>query len=879
MKKTLLILAVPFVTLLATIWGVLNIFLPEADLRHYVGFCEEQKDEQKELSYPDEHFFAQRTYPDFTLDVAEFQKRIDDIRTAEIARTTAKSNGNSDGFLADWTVEGPGNIGGRINEVTVDPTNSNIIYAGLSRGGVFKTTDGGNTWFPIFDGQPFLSVGEITLDPVNPNIIYVGTGDENISASFSTGDGVWKSPDGGATWQHLGLQEGRVVSTILINPNNTNQIFVGCMGNPEQRDENRGLYRSDDGGSSWQKVLYIDNDAGIIDMVMSPSDAQVIYAASWNRIRNLTETITQEQDAKIWKSSDGGNNWVELTNGLPGNYLSRIGLTISKQNPNKLYAVYAGVDEQIENIYKTEDGGNTWYPTAPSGSLSNVTGGMGWFFGKIAVHPSDDEQLYLLGVEGWRSYDGGQNWSLFTPQWWLYEVHADKHDITFVDDNTFLLATDGGLYKTTDAGDSWEDIENITNTQFYRVAVNPFRPGFYAGGAQDNGTTMGNANDINNWPRIFGGDGFKPIFHPIDSTIFWVETQFGNLNVTTDGGDNYENFTDGIGQEDRINWDMPYMISKTDPYTLYCGTQYVYITQSGTTPNWQQISPDLTDGDIYGARFHTISTLDNSAFSDQILYVGTSDGNVWRTLNAGTTWDNVTGNLPERYVTCVLASPHQTNTVFVSISGYKGNAFEPHIFRSSNNGSNWQSIDGDLPPIAINDILVLPEDTTDNTIFAATDAGVFATFNGGTNWRRVGDNMPFVSIFDIDYDAENHKLIAGTFARSIQSFPLDSIVNYASLSVGFQQTVLPNNISLSVYPNPTCNYFTIKNSEALLEKNNDLLLSIYTIDGKVLLQKPLKKSNDAANIYTGNLPKGMYMVDVSNQKQHYFTGKLLLTEK
>lgn len=838
---------------------------------------DKEKNEGEELNQPYEHYFIQRTYPDFSIDVDEFQRRIQKIRDTEMAKLTAKAEGGSNGFDVAWSLEGPTNIGGRINEVAVHPNNSQIIYAGLARGGVFKTTDGGANWFPIFDNQPFLSVGEITLDPSNPDIVYIGTGDENISISFNTGDGVWKSVDGGNNWQHLGLAEGKVVSTILVNPNNSNQIYVGCMGNPEVRDENRGLYRSNDGGTTWEKILYVDNDAGIIDIVMSPTDPQRLYAASWNRIRNLTESITQEQDSKIWRSSNGGNTWEELTVGLPGNYLSRIGLAISKQNPNKLYALYVSTNEDVENIYKTEDGGNTWFPTIEPGTLGNVLGNFGWYFGKIALHPNDDEQLYLLGVDGWRSYDGGGTWELFTPNWWTYEVHADKHDLTFIDDNSFLLATDGGLYRSDNEGFDWTDIDFIPNTQFYRIAVNPHMSGVYAGGAQDNGTTMGNANNMGNWPRIFGGDGFKPIFHPTDPDIFWVEMQSGNVSVTTDGGMEYMSFIDGIAEDDRRNWDTPYLLSKTNSFTTYYGTYRVYRNQNGAIPGWQIISPDLTDGNIYGDRFHSISTMDDSPLSDQILYVGTSDGNVWRTLDAGSTWDNITGNLPDRYVTSVLASSHQAGTVFVSISGYKGNGFEPHVFRSLNNGTTWQNINGNLPPIAVNDLLVLPEDTTDNTIFAATDAGVYATLNGGNSWQRIGSNMPFISVFDIDYDAPNKKLIAGTFARSILSFPLDSIINYESPSVSIQPAADNNAVSLSIYPNPASDYLAINmshNGETNMPA--PLMLTIYSTNGVLALQKQINTSSDLHNIYVGNLRKGMYLVQLTDAKNKYNSMKLLL---
>lgn len=742
-----------------------------------------QRPDTHKLMMPNEHFYFQRAYPDFDMPVSVVQNA---LRQAQ-SQAAAKQAG--EGFDADWLIEGPSNIGGRINAIAAHPTNADIIYVGSSRGGIHKTTDGGTTWQAIFDEPLFNSIGDITISPHDANTIYVGTGDVNISSFFSVGDGVYRSTDAGATWQNIGLNNVGIISKVIIDPNNANRIFVGAMGNPLVRDEHRGLYRSDDGGATWQKVLYIDDDAGIIDLVIDRNQPNILYAASWNRIRNLQETITHEQDSRIWKTSDGGNTWQILSNGLPDHQQSRIGLAMATQNTNRLAAVYVDSTETLLGVFVSNDGGAAWEQTATADAFGgDPLGGFGWYFGKIAFDPADDQRLFVLGVDMFQSLDGGYSWELATPIWFTYEVHADKHALEFDAEGGILLGTDGGVYRSTDGATTWEDIEFIPNTQFYRVAVNPHIPNMYCGGAQDNGTTMGNADMIDNWPRLFGGDGFQAVFHPDLPDLWYVETQWGNISYTQDNGNNFDSADDGINPSDRRNWDMPYMMSSHPEHSLLAGTYRMYRSDSNNPPNYTAISDDLTDGNIYGDRFHNISTIDQSVLTPDYYYAGTSDGNVWRSLDGSNTWENINGTLPDRYVTAVKASPHALNTVYVSISGYKGNDTEPHLFRSTDNGNNWTAISGDLPPMAVNDILVLPEDTTDQILMAATDAGVYLTADGGSTWVRLGSNMPIFSIFDIDYDVRNHKLVAATFARSIMSFDLSQVIDFegGNASVGIE---------------------------------------------------------------------------------------------
>ena len=713
---------------------------------------------------PSEHFFLQKSYPDPTFDIRGYEQAMT-IARRQKQPSTRSSN--------EWVVQGPGNIGGRINTVAIHPTNNDIIYVGSTAGGVHKTTDGGLTWLPIFDDFAYLAIGAITLDPSDPEIVYVGTGDPNITGYPFIGDGVYKSMNGGQTWMHIGLQDQRIVSRIIVDPTDSLTIFVATMGLPFERNNDRGLYKSTDGGLSWSEVLFVSNQAGIIDLVMDPFNPDVLYAASWDRVRNNQESIIYGPGAVIWKSTDNGDSWTLLSTGLPPTPQGRIGLTISQQTPGLLYALYVDVNSAMEGVYKTTNAGNSW--TDVSGDVNpNILGGFGWYFGQIRVSPTNDDEIWALGVNLHRSQNSGTNWFQVGPSWNTYQVHADKHDLQFTANGDIYLTTDGGLYKSTDNGATWADIENIPNTQFYRVGVNPHQPTTYYGGAQDNGSTSGNLANINSWSRIYGGDGFQMRFDPVNANLFYAETQRGNLVYTNNGGNSFQSHSNNINNSDRRNWDMPFILSVHDRNRHYTGTYRVYRTIFGAGSNWAPISPDLTDGNIFGSSFHTISTVHESPVDGDVLYAGTTDGNVWVSTDFGANWIDVTDSLPNRYVSSVKASPTDSATAFVSHSGYKYNDFFPHIHKTTDHGATWTDISGDLPPLAINDVYLYPTD--EDIIFVATDGGVYATLDGGNDWERLGNNMPMIPVYDLEIEPTTNILIAGTHARSIMTYELDQFL-------------------------------------------------------------------------------------------------------
>ncbi|MFT5763824.1 MAG: photosystem II stability/assembly factor-like uncharacterized protein, partial [Saprospiraceae bacterium] len=801
--------------------------------------------------YPNDLFYFQRSYPYKKFDIKAYEAGLNDVLARKAQRNT------SPGFDEPWTNQGPGNIGGRVNTVAVHPSDENILYLGFATGGVFKTTDGGSNWSPIFDDQPFLAIGDIALDPNDSETVYVGTGDVNITGYPAIGNGVYKSTDGGLSWTHLGLTNQRIVSKIIVNPNDSDIVYVSCMGLPFERNNDRGLYKSTDGGLNWEQVLFVSDQSGIIDMVMNPANPQIIYAASWDRIRNNEESVVYGPNAKIHKSTDGGTTWSVLTNGLPLGEQGRIGLAMAETDPDILVCMYVATNQNLEGIYRTEDGGDLWteIPSGFSNGLgSNVLGGFGWYFGQIRIHPTNDNWIYLLGVRAWLTTNNGIFWATATNGSNL-TPHVDYHDLVFNFNNDVIVGNDGGAYKKAANSLNYTDIESIPATQFYRVAYDPHHPEDYYGGTQDNGSNKGNANNINAWSTVLGGDGFQMRFHPTNPDIVFAETQNGNIFRSSTGLSGFISSTSGINPSDRKHWDMQYFISPHESDRLYTGTYRVYKSQTSGAPFWEAISPDLTDGIIYGSSFHTITTLTESALVEDLLYVGTTDGNVWRTEDGGTIWDSLHATLPNRYITSIKVSPDLEDNVFVCVSGYRYNEYIPRVYKSTDRGDNWTSIAGNLPDLAVNDIIILPGQN-DQILFVATDAGIYATTNGGLNWELLGTNMPMVTTYDMEWNEANNQLVAGTFGRSVYTYPIDSLLNNLDPPIDIAGQILTpfgegvDSVSIAITGDITQNIQTDVNGDYAIENISSSTACIIT---------PVKNLN---------IRNGLSTIDILNLQKH-----------
>lgn len=778
---------------------------------------------------PAETLFLAKHFPDKTPDYQAMEAA---HRSALIKMQAGQRTDGS------WKLEGPANIGARINTIAMHPTDKDILYVGFADGGLWKTTNGGRDWSPIFDNQIWQSIGSICIDPVNPNVVYVGTGDPNVSGYPRAGGGLYKSTDAGSTWKYMGLDETRIISRILVHKNAPNTVYAAAMGAPFFKHNDKGVYKSTDGGITWNQSLLINDSTGVSEIIIHPENEQILYAVGWNRVRNYKKSLVSGPDARVYKTIDGGKNWQILSNGLPQGSFTRMGICLAESDPDVVYVQYTNAQTlNLESIYKSTDGGNSFQlhtQGTENGLPGSALGGFGWYFGKIRVNPSNPNDIFLLGVGLYRYYPEEGVWRTVLDDNSENNPHADKHDLIFRDDEMYL-ATDGGLYKGQLYGNpAWQDIENIPTTQFYRTAVNPHEPEFFYGGAQDNGTSVGNAEALNEWQRIWGGDGFQMAFRPDDPNVMYVETQNGNIAVTPDGGNTWDGATDGLSGS--RHWDMQYIISQHNPDVLYTGTDKFYQSTSGIFPQWQAISGDLVDNSS-DALIHQFTTLAESPLDPGVLYCGTSDAMVWNSIDGGLTWNRITNGLPVKYISSIKASPASISTVYVSQTGYKANDNTPHLFRSDDYGSTWVSVAGNLPPYAINDVLILPNGN-DNVLFAATDGGVYITTNGGDQWERLGNNMPLIPVFDMDYDGQNNKLVAATFARGIQSFSLDQI------GVGLQTGVKETTSIWAVTP-------TLVKDKIELKGNFPNVIEIWNIKGNRVGHYQNESSIDLAHLKTG----------------------------
>jgi photosystem II stability/assembly factor-like uncharacterized protein len=806
-----------------------------------------QKKEDK--LYPNDIWYQQRAYPN-GFSEALYLKRLNEVKL-QAKQTSIKT---ADLNLS-WQLEGPGNIGGRFNVLKQDPINSNIIYAGAANGGIFKTTDGGNTWSPIFDDLAFLSIGAIEINPNNSNTIYVGTGDRNFGGHSHIGNGMYKSIDGGNTWNHLGLAQTGIVTKVIINPSDTNMLYASTLGNTFEKTTERGVYKSIDGGMSWNQILFISDSSGVADMVMDPTNSDVIYASGYNRLNNFSAHRVSGPAAKVFKTIDGGLNWSILNGGLPTTNESRVGLEIDQNNPNTVYAIYIGESNlDIKDIYKSTDGGNNWLPMTihSNGVPTDMMGNFGWYFGELFVNPYNSNHIMIGGVDMFQTLDGGLSWNQNVPDWWTYDVHADKHDVLFIDSTTFIIATDGGLYKTTDNGQNWTDIENIPVTQFYHIEVDPHSDN-YAGGAQDNGTSYGNSLSLNFWQKHYGGDGFRVTYLQNSPGDKIYETQNGGI-VYEDATSNTTNISPNVVSPDRTNWDTPYFINENTG-EFFVGTSKIMLMQNVPNGSYTDISSDLTKvgiGQPNGLdRYHTISEIEGVNNNEDMIFVGTNDGLVWRGDRISGNWifTNVTGNLPNRYVTEIKSSTN-TNTIYVSFSGYDENDYTPHLFKTNDFGNTWESIAGDLPQMPVNDISIINGFTDDAYLFAALDGGVYFTSNGGVNWFYLGVDIPLVTVSDIEIDYANQKLIAGTFSRSMYSYDISSILSLVNINENAP-------LNLSVYPNPA-------NHQIHITTQSKGGFNLYNANGQLVLSESITSKNTTISI--SNLKNGVYFYQFNTAK-------------
>lgn len=679
---------------------------------------------------------------------------------------------------------GPALMSGRINDMEAHPTNPRIIYAGTAGGGVWKSNDAGTTFNPIFDDY-CQSIGAVEVDPNNPdNVIYVGTGETWTRNSVSIGDGLYKSNDGGTTWNKLGFEKSERIANIIVNPNNSNEVYVAVLGALWSDSDERGVYKTTDGGATWNKVLYVDQTTGCADLAMDPNNPNILYASMWEFRRTGWSFNSGGDKSALYKSTDGGATWNKIHNGFPEGKLGRLAIAVAPTDSNILYTVIEAEDDARKGLYRSDDAGANWK------QLNNDFGitVRPFYFSRIVVDPKNADVVVKGGLTGSISRDGGKTFKS------LGNMHSDIHDVIFdINDSDRIYAgTDGGVYRSWNGGTTMEIVENLPLSQFYHISVDDAEPYNVYGGLQDNGSWYGPSSSgggitARDWNSIGGGDGFRVLKHPTKNIIY-SEMQ-GAANVWRYDAENKLVKTiqplPQKGHDDlRFNWNAPMAVSTHQPDRFYMGSQYVHKSEDmGDT--WTIISPDLTTNDAAkqnqedsgglsmdnsGAENHTtIFTIAESPVDQNVIWVGTDDGNVQVTTNGGKTWTNTTPNIPglpaNTWCYHIEASVHGKGTAYAVFDGHTTGDMKAYAYKTTDYGKTWTNIITDDVEIFARNI---QEDYVNpDVLFLGTEFGLYITIDGGKKWAKFTNNMPATAVHFIDLQKRTNDLVMGTHGRGV----------------------------------------------------------------------------------------------------------------
>ena len=800
---------------------------------------------------PDSWMFKQRSFPDGRIRHGVIRSELRSVQQRLNLR-------NSSPY--EWQSVGPVNIGGRITALAGPRDDTTVIYAGTSVGGLFRSSDAGETWQVVFEKPGAMSIGDVAVAESDTEIIYLGTGESNgssISGAFF-GDGMYRSDDGGLTWQHKGLTESHHIGRIAIDPDDPQRVFVAATGHLYGKNEERGIYRSHDSGDSWEKVLYISDSTACIDLVMHPVNHDTLYCSTWERLRYPHVRSYAGPTSGVYRSYDGGDTWEQIATEITGEVdLCRIGIAISDFNPARLYMTTT--ENPITNVfhgfYMSDDNGDSWM-RVDDGSLQNAFASFGWFFGNVRVEPGKPDEVYVLGLYTHKSYDGGTTWEFHT----LNDVHVDQHALLI---NPLypafrIAGNDGGIYKSDDSGGNWQHNETMATTMFYTCTIDPHDPDRIFGGAQDNGTLRKHSGIADKWEQILGGDGFNVIVDPLDSAIIFAETQWGGLRRSTNGGANWAYIPPVLEPWDRTNWNTPIALDLNNPETIYYGSSRLYRSDARGL-NWYPLSNDLTNQDPNvngGAGEGSLSTIAIASHNSEIILVGTDDGNVQFTKNGGVTWELISANLPVRYVTKVAFDPHDVNAFYVTLSGYRDQDYLAHVLRTADQGLTWLDISAVLPEVPVNDIIPDPHIT--GALYVATDMGVWQTNDFGSSWEILGEGMPLTIVTDLDFDEKTRTLAAATYGRSMYTVDLSADPSPVQDADGVADC------EVRVYPNPATDRVTIE----LPGYRTDMIeLSLIDRSGRVVYRSGKQSgANGRVEIDLANmqLPAGLYVLTSGN---------------
>ena len=701
-----------------------------------------------------------------------------------------------------WRCIGPANMGGRIDDFAVVEGNPDIIYVATASGGVWKTINNGVTWEPIFDDQNTSTIGDVTVSPSHPDIVWVGTGEPNNRQSSSWGDGVYKSSDGGKSWKNMGLGDTHHIGRIAIDPADPDIVYVAALGHLWGPNKERGLFRTTDGGRTWKNTLSIDENTGCVDVAMDPENPSTLYAAAYQRRRRGWGFIGGGPGSGLYKTTDGGESWVKLTDGehgLPIGVIGRIGIDIYRNNPNVVYAI---IEHKQGGVFRSEDKGLTW-------KKMSSTNPRPMYYSKIRIDPNNDQRIWVLGAAMYVSEDGGKSFRTD----YVRLIHGDHHAMWINPDNSnhMIVGSDGGIYLSYDRGKTWDFVNSLPIGQFYELGYDMRKPYYVYGGLQDNGTwggpsatwySRGISND--EWIRIGGGDGFYVQVDPTDYTTIYAESQNGYLfRFDLKSGESKFIRPEPKDEKEtyRFNWNTPILISPHDPKTIYYGGNKLFISRDrGET--WEE-TIDLTtqqDRDKLplmdtlpdkstlsrhdGIAFYgDIITISESPLKQGLLYVGTDDGNLQVSQDGGKTWKNVIDKVPgvpeHTYVSRVIASHHEESTAYATFDGHRNDDFKPYVFITTDYGESWKNISSNLPAGGtVNVIREHPRNPY--LLFVGTERGAYFSIDRGGKWIKFKNDFPIVPVDDIAIHPRDNDLIFGTHGRSI--WILDDITPLEQLS-------------------------------------------------------------------------------------------------
>ena len=703
---------------------------------------------------------------------------------------------------------GPALMGGRISDLAVVERRPQTFYLGTATGGLWRTDNHGTSWTPLFDDQPTSTIGDVELHQANPNLIWVGTGEPQNRQSSPWGNGVYKSTDAGATWTHMGLEETKHIGRILIDPRDPDIVYVAAVGDLWGPNPQRGVFRTTDGGRSWESVLYVDEHTGAIDMAMDPADPRTIFAAMYQRRRTGFGFNGGGPGSGLYRTVDGGETWVELTEGLPSGDKGRIGVAVYRGDGNIVYALVeadarasggGGGGDGSDNeggLFRSTDRGETW-------EKMSDTNPRPMYYSHVHIDPSNPDRIYVLGSALMVSDDAGKTFRSDGAE----QIHVDHHALWINpnDPDHLIIGTDGGVAASWDGTEHWRMFDNIALGQFYTIAYDMRDPYYVCGGLQDNDPWCGPSNTRSfhgirhqDWYETAYGDGFWTVVDPTDSTIVFSESQHGNMNrydVVTGEKTPMRPITGprengDTAKEYRFNWNAPLVISRHDPATIYLGGNYL-MRSPDRGMSWEEVGGmdlskqmDRADLTIMGVpidepmmsandgipAYGTLTTVAESRFTPDVVFAGTDDGNLQVTRDGGETWENVVDNIPDlpdrTYVSRLAPSAHEPGRVYATFDGHRNGDYDAYVYVSEDYGQSWRRIDEGLPDEwSVN--VIAEHHRAPDLLFVGNEVGLYVSVDRGERWVRLKNNLPVVPVDDVVIHPRENDLILGTHGRSV----------------------------------------------------------------------------------------------------------------